>query len=79
MKFQCAVTDLWNGTCGWSANCSWVRRVEIEVPDDASDALISRRVKRALGIQGMRRDAWSGAEFSWRDGCIGAWAECVVD
>ena len=76
MKIHAEVTDLWRDPGGgWSANCSWVRRVDIEVPNEASDALIARRVKAALGIQGMRKDYWAGADFCWRSGCVGAWAE----
>lgn len=68
-------TDLWRDEFGWSANCSWVRRRILVVPATISDTALSRRVKRALGIQGMRADSWAGSEFCWRDGCVGAWAE----
>lgn len=79
IKIHAEATDLTNDGCGWSANCCWVRSVEIEMLASASDAAIARRVKRELGIQGMRADGWSGATWSWRDGCIGAWAEVVID
>ena len=77
MKIRAELTDLWRDECGWSANYNWVRRVEIEVPADATDALISRRVKKALGITGMPADHWSGCSWSWRQDCVGAWAEVV--
>lgn len=64
-------TDL----CGWSANCSWVRRRTLVVPATISDTAMSRRIKRALGIQGMRADSWAGSSLCWRDGCVGARAE----
>ena len=68
--------DLWrDGYGGWSANCSWVRRRLIVVPQSASDKTIARRIKKALGIQGMPVDGWSGSDFSWRDGCVGAYAD----
>lgn len=68
-------TDLWRDDCGWSANCSWVRRKILVVPATISDIALSRRIKRALGIQGMRPDSWAGSALCWRDGCVGAWAE----
>lgn len=71
------VTDLWRDEGGYSANCSWVKRRTLVAPATISDAALSRRVKKALGIQGMRPDYWAGAELCWRDGCIGAWAEIV--
>lgn len=77
MRIRAEVTDLWADESGWTANCSWVRRVELDLPDNASDQLIARRVKKALGITGMPSDAWSGMDWSWRDGCVGAWAEVV--
>ena len=68
--------DLWrDGYGGWSANCAWVRRATIVVPTTASDKTVARRVKKALGIQGMRIDHWAGSEYCWRDGCIGAYAD----
>jgi len=77
MKIRIEVTDLWREEHGWSANCSWVKRYEIEVPDNASSLSIARRIKRAAGIQNMRPDGWAGNDWSWRDGCVGAWAEVV--
>ena len=74
--YRAECTDLWRDECGWSANCSWVRRRTIVVPAGISDSALSRKIKRALGIQGMRVDHWAGSEFCWRDGCIGAWADC---
>jgi hypothetical protein len=77
MKIRAEMTDLWADAGGWSGNYSWVRRVEIELPDNATDLQIARRVKKALGIQGMRQDHWAANEFCWREGCVGAWAEVV--
>ncbi len=68
-------TDLCRDEFGWSANCNWVRRKILVVPATISDSALSRRIKRALGIQGMRPDSWAGSQLSWRDGCVGAWAD----
>lgn len=69
------LTDLWADCGGYSANCSWVKRRTIVAPASLSDNAIARRIKRALGIQGMKADSWAGADYCWRDGCVGAWAE----
>jgi len=47
------------------------------VPSTLSDTAIARRIKSALGIQGMRRDYWAGSEWCWRDGAIGAYADVI--
>jgi hypothetical protein len=70
--------DLWRDECGWSANCSWVRRRTVVVPTTASDKTVSRRIKKALGIQGMPVDSWAGSDYCWRDGCVGAYADWIV-
>jgi len=77
MIIQAQVTDLWRDDCGWSANCSWVKNVQLEVDPSTSDLAIVRRIKAALGIQGFRRDDWAGADWSWRNGAIGAWADVI--
>ena len=50
MQFQAEYTD----TFGGEANYSWVKRVELEAPDTASDALLMRRAKKALGLECVR-------------------------
>jgi hypothetical protein len=77
MKLEAQLTDLTHDGQGWSANGCFGKRVELDLPDDLSDLTVSRRVKAALGIQGMRVDPWSGADWSWRDGAIGAWADVI--
>ena len=74
MKIRARVTDLLNDGWGWSENASWACEVILDFPDDASDLTIARAVKRALGIQGLRKDYWAGEAWSWRDGCVGAYA-----
>lgn len=54
MNYCAEYTDTFAG----EANYSWVRRATFEAPDNASDALLVRRAKRALGIAG--RHAKSG-------------------
>jgi hypothetical protein len=79
MKIRARVADLWRDGCGgWTENASWSREAIVEVPDDASDLAISRKVKASLGITGMRADHWCTSDFGpWRDGCIGAYADVV--
>ena len=48
MKYEAEYTDTFAG----EANYAWVRRVQFEAPDNASDALLIRKAKRALGITG---------------------------
>jgi hypothetical protein len=50
MKIKCELTD----TFGGEANYAWVRRAEIDLPDNASDLLIMRRCKSALGLANVR-------------------------
>ena len=41
-------------TFGGEANYSWVRRGEVSLPEGASDLALVRRVKKALGLEGVR-------------------------
>jgi hypothetical protein len=50
MKVKAEYTDTFAG----EANYSWVRRVELDVPDNLSDIGVVRRVKKALGLEGLR-------------------------
>jgi len=78
ITIRARVTDLWCDCGGWSENASWCRSVELRVPADLSDAAISRRIKAALGIQGMRTDSWCCSDFGpWRDGAVGAYADVI--
>lgn len=78
MKIRAKVADLWRDECGWSENASWARETIVEVPDDASDLAILRKVKASLGITGMRADHWCTSDYGpWRDGSIGAYADIV--
>lgn len=40
-------------TFGGEANYAWVRRGEITIPWNTSDLAIVRRVKKALGLEGV--------------------------
>lgn len=44
------MTDTFSG----EANYSWVRRGSVELPEGASDLTLVRRVKKALGLEGVR-------------------------
>jgi hypothetical protein len=48
IRFDVEYTD----TFGGEANYCWVRRATIEVPREASQALIMRRAKAAMGLSG---------------------------
>ena len=78
MKIRARISDLLHDGLGWSENGSWARETLVEVPDDASDLAISRKVKQSLGITGMRSDHWCASDYGpWRDGSIGAYADVV--
>ena len=50
MQFQAEYTD----TFGGEANYSWVRRETFEADQNATNALIMRRAKAAVGLSGVR-------------------------
>lgn len=47
-------------TFGGEPNFAWARRGELELPEGASDLALVRRVKKALGIEGVRcrKEEW---------------------
>ena len=75
MTIHAVIMDLHHDEYGWRAKGCTVDRHTIRMPDDASDATIVRWIKAELGIRGWRSDSWSGFDFSWRSGSIGAYAE----
>lgn len=50
MKTQFEYTDTFAG----EANYSWVRRAEVELPDNASRLAVVRKAKQWAGINGTR-------------------------
>ena len=70
MKFRIEYTD----TFGGDANYSWVLRAEFKAPDNATDALLMRRAKKALGLSGVRgrRESW-GETIVFRP-----WGACTI-
>lgn len=50
MKISYEMTD----TFGGEANYAWIRRGEVELPEGGSDLMLVRRVKKALGLEGVR-------------------------
>jgi len=50
MKIAYEHTDTFSG----EANYCWVNRGTVDVPENASDRLVMRRVKKALGLSGVR-------------------------
>lgn len=72
MRISAELTD----TYGTDANYSWVRRIELDMPDTASDLTVVRRVKKEFGLEGTRakrRDNFGDHLALWNlDG------DCVV-
>ncbi len=63
VTFNVEYTD----TFGGEANYSWVRRADIETPRKASQALIMRRAKAAVGLSGAKgRTTSYGDSFEFR-------------
>lgn len=52
-------------TFGGEANYSWVRRASIDVPDGATDRLIMKRARDALGIYPAGRWTNYGDQFEF--------------
>lgn len=74
IKVRARVADLISYDDCWCENGSWAKEIELEFEDGVSDLAMSRRIKKELGITGMRKDYWGGPDFSWRDGSVGAYA-----
>jgi hypothetical protein len=54
-------------TMAGEANYSWVRRVDVTIPDKARPAMVSRLIKRALGLTGVRGRVWQdGDQWEFR-------------
>lgn len=70
IKLQCEHTD----TFGGEANYSWVRRADIELPDDASDRSIVIAAKKALGLTGTRCRTYNHGD-TWE---LRPYGECTV-
>lgn len=56
MKYLAEYTD----TFGGEANYCCVRRAEFDAPANASNAVLVRRAKRAVGITGRHRTSGAG-------------------
>lgn len=72
MKVKAELTDTY---CG-EANYSWVRRIELNVPELLSEKAIVRRVKKEFGLSGLRarrRDNFGDSLALWGFG-----GDCVV-
>lgn len=70
IKLQCEHTD----TFGGEANYSWVRRADIELPDNASDRSIVMAAKKALGLTGTRCRTYNHGDM-WE---LRPYGECTV-
>ena len=62
MKFAATYTD----TFGGEPNFAWVRRASFEAPESASNALLVRRAKRALGLSGPHKTQDCGETIALR-------------
>jgi len=78
MTIEAVLTDLvrddWYAGGWYSTGCNTIHR-RIEIPSGASEATIARRIKKDLGITGWRRDTWTGGDYCWRRGKVGAYAD----
>lgn len=70
IKLSCEYTD----TFGGEANYSWVRRVDIEVPENSSRLQIVRAGKKALGLTGVRCRTYDHGD-SWE---LRPYGSCTV-
>lgn len=50
MNIQIEYTDTFNG----EANYSWVKRIEVEMPDNATDRMLLRRAKKEMQLSGRQ-------------------------
>jgi hypothetical protein len=78
IKVRARLTDLQHDGNGYCENGASVTEVELTFTALASNAQIARAVKTALGIRGWRTDGWCHADFVWRNGCMGAYADIEV-
>lgn len=81
MRIRIRQTDLWcEYPDGWSENGAQTREIDIEVPDNLSDLAINRRIKKAIGIQGWKKDGWCFSDWGpWRQGSIGVYADTIEE
>lgn len=80
MKIEVVTTDLIRDAGGYSANGCAVTRRTLHVDASLSDAKLARLIRETAGIDGradFRADDWAGAEWSWRSGTIGVYADVV--
>ena len=69
----CRINAELTDTFGGEANYCWVKRAAIDVPADASDSLVIRRVKAALGLSQTRhtKSGWGeGIELRFPGHCM---------
>lgn len=59
MRMRIEYTD----TFGGDANYSWVRRAELDFPENASDRSIIRKLKAEVGMTGRHRKSSFGEEI----------------
>jgi hypothetical protein len=50
MKIQIEYTDTFSG----EANYSWVKRIDVEMSDDATDRMLLRRAKKEMQLSGRQ-------------------------
>lgn len=62
-------------TYGGQANYSWVRRATLPDIPNESDRQLMRRIKRKLGLTGMRGrfEERQGDQWTWRP-----WGRCTI-
>lgn len=80
IRVRARVTDLWRDDCGWSENGASVTEREFVFEADASDLAIARRIRAEFGLSAdWRRDGWCSADWCWRSGAMGCYADVIDD
>lgn len=80
IRVRARVTDLWaDFDGGWSENGASVTEREFTFRKDDSDMKISREIRKSFGMgPDWKRDSWCSADWVWRSGCMGCYADVVT-
>jgi hypothetical protein len=81
IKVRARVTDLQREhEGGWSENGAYLTEHTFTFSEGASDATITRRIRQHFGLGAdWRRDGWCAGDWVWRSGCLGCYADVVID
>ena len=57
------LTDAIHDGAGWSANGCWAQRYSLWLPAGCTPSYLSRRIKAAAGLSGLRGETYDGGDF----------------